>query len=555
MEQLRCTYCGGLLQDRGDCYICESCRTAIRKSAMERLSDQDIFDLNAARRLKDGFRFDEAQAAYDEVLRRNPACEEAAWGAFLSEYGIEYQIEGQKPTFHALSPVPVYKNRYYDKLSPEHQHEADEVIEFKRREVMRGVEKLDAYDVFLSLKIDGESGAKTPEYEWAMQLYYDLREQGYKVFFSPQVLKTTNSDWEPYIYRAIQTCRIMLVLTSSIENTNSPWVRNEWRRILSRIKNTPAGERTPVYRVIASDMNCVPVALSGKQVLRHGDYHLRELIEGAVREACTSPEDTESATAGLIQVPQSIRNIKNIPLLKELLRDAGFTNVREFPLHDMDRSDEYPWTDGALASIMIAGEDYNFDGNASYFDPATPILLTYHSWATGTVSGNSKTTSTGASDPQNAEDWFTLGQNAFKAQNYEEAVKCYRKAAEQGNVVAQNNLGFCYSKGYGVTQSRAEALKWYRKAAKQGNAAAQNNLGDCYFFGLCVPQNCAEAVKWYRSAALQGDAVAQHNLGFCYAGGYGVSKNRAEAIKWYRLAAEQGNTNAQEKLTKLGIAR
>ena len=138
MEQLRCTYCGGALQDRGDHYICDSCRTKIQKTAMDLLSEQDIFDLNAARRLKETFRFDEAQAAYDQVLRRNPACEEAAWGAFLSEYGIEYQAEEQKPTFHALSAVPVYKSRYYDKMSPEHQHEADEAIELKRREVMRG---------------------------------------------------------------------------------------------------------------------------------------------------------------------------------------------------------------------------------------------------------------------------------------------------------------------------------------------------------------------------------------------------------------------------------
>ena len=411
------------------------------------------------------------------------------------------------------------------------------------------METLPSYDVFLSLKINAEGGGRTPEYEWGMQLYYDLREMGYKVFFSPQVLRTTNSDWEPYIYRAIQTCRIMLVLTSSIDNANSPWVRNEWRRILSRIQNTPAGERSPVYRVIAKDMNCVPPLLSGKQVLLHGDMHLLGLIESAVKEACAAPEETESPTAGLIQVPQSIRNIRNIPLLKELLRDAGFTNIRDFPLHDMEGADGYPWKEGALASIMIAGEDYAFDGNTRYFDPGTPILVTYHSLAKDSISENERTTS----ESQTAADWFTLGLNAYNTQNYTEAVKWYRKAAEQGNADAQNNLGFCYSKGYGITQSRAEAIKWYRKAAEQGNAAAQNNLGDCYYYGRSVAQDYIEAVRWYRMAAEQGDAVAQNNLGFCYSKGYGVLQSRTESINWYCKAAEQGNTDAQANLRKLGF--
>ncbi len=561
MEQLRCTYCGGLLQDRGDFYICESCRTKIKKSAMERLSDQDIFDLNAARRLKDGFRFDEAQEAYDEVLRRNPDCEEAAWGAFLTEYGIEYQVEEQKPTFHALSAVPVYKSRYYDRLSPEHQHEADEAIEFKRREVMRGVETLPSYDVFLSLKIDGEDGRRTPEYEWGMQLYYDLREMGYKVFFSPQVLKTTNSDWEPYIYRAIQTCRIMLVLTSSIDNTNAPWVRNEWRRILSRIKNAPQGEQPPAYRVIASDMNCVPPQLSGKQVLLHGDYHLRELIEGAVGEACAAPEEAASPAAGLIQVPQSVRSIKNIQLIKELLRDAGFTNIRDFPLHDMDGTDGYPWEEGALASIMVAGEDYNFDGNAKYFDPGTPVLITYHCVSEEAVAEQKAREEAERKAREEAEqkrkqeqaeqnpaEWFRLGLNAYNLKNYAEAVKWFRKAAEQGDADAQFNLAVCYENGEGVRQDFAEAVKWYCKAAEQGNAAAQNNLGECYYYGRSVAQDYAEAVKWYSMAAEQGNASAQFNLALCYLNGKGVKQDNAEAVKWFRKAAEQGDAGAQFNL-------
>lgn len=150
---------------------------------------------------------------------------------------------------------------------------------------------------------------------------------------------------------------------------------------------------------------------------------------------------------------------------------------------------------------------------------------------------------------------FRLGyfyrQGLGGTQDNKEGVKWYRKAAEQGSASAQYNLGVCYYCGYGVTQDYQEAVSWYQKAAEQGNTGAQNNLGYCYHKGLGVPQNDKEAVKWYLKAAKQGDAYAQNNLGDCYENGLGVKKDKQEAIKWYRKAAEQGNDGAIKKLKEL----
>ena len=77
-------------------------------------------------------------------------------------------------------------------------------------------------------------------------------------------------------------------------------------------------------------------------------------------------------------------------------------------------------------------------------------------------------------------------------------IEKYRKAAEQGNVMAQNSLGWCYYFGKGVTQDYTEALKWYRKTAEQGNAMAQCMLGESYYYGNGVERDYTEAVKWYR---------------------------------------------------------
>ena len=146
------------------------------------------------------------------------------------------------------------------------------------------------------------------------------------------------------------------------------------------------------------------------------------------------------------------------------------------------------------------------------------------------------------------EEMFQNGSEHHDKKNYTEAVKWYRKAAEQGFADAQNSLGFCYENGEGVTKDILEAVKWYRKAAEQGFAKAQCNLGYCYEKGKGVTQDYYEAVKWYRKAAEQGLARAQHNLGYCYDIGNGVTQDYYEAVKWYRKAAEQGHATAQNNL-------
>ena len=98
--------------------------------------------------------------------------------------------------------------------------------------------------------------------------------------------------------------------------------------------------------------------------------------------------------------------------------------------------------------------------------------------------------------------------------DYAEAVKLYRKAAEQGHAKAQYNLGWMYRNGYGVPQDYTEALKWYRKAADQGHAGSMNNIGYLFEKGNGVPQNYQTAKEWYLKA-LNNDpnfTLAKNNL-------------------------------------------
>ena len=147
---------------------------------------------------------------------------------------------------------------------------------------------------------------------------------------------------------------------------------------------------------------------------------------------------------------------------------------------------------------------------------------------------------------------YSLGlQYESWAQDYVEALKWYRKAAERGYFEAQFKLGEMYANGKGVAKDDVEALKWYRKAAQQRYATQFNHLGAMYYDGEGAPEDAAEAVEWYRKLTEQGShgreliQRAQFQLGFIYSNGEGVAQDHVEAAKWYREVAEQGDVKAQ----------
>jgi TPR repeat protein len=157
-------------------------------------------------------------------------------------------------------------------------------------------------------------------------------------------------------------------------------------------------------------------------------------------------------------------------------------------------------------------------------------------------------------DKGDAKARYELGRAFFSgtlgvAKDETEAVKWFRKAAEQNVADAQFSLGVCYAIGQGVMKDDAEAVKWFRKAAEQSDARAQYNLGVRYTTGQGVAKDDAEAVKWFRKAAEQDLADAQYNLGACYDSGEGVAKDEIEAYKWWLLAAGHGNEDAKYNIT------
>lgn len=150
--------------------------------------------------------------------------------------------------------------------------------------------------------------------------------------------------------------------------------------------------------------------------------------------------------------------------------------------------------------------------------------------------------------------------------------KVLKKAAEQGVVDAQYDLGLAYLKGRSdFEQEIFRAVIWFGEAAKQGHEGArkeldvllpeirvkaekdnsqyyQHVLAECHFYGWGVEENDDEALKWYRKAAERGYAPSMFKLGYCYEEGFGVEKDMEKALEWYRKAAELDDSDAKQRM-------
>jgi TPR repeat protein len=132
--------------------------------------------------------------------------------------------------------------------------------------------------------------------------------------------------------------------------------------------------------------------------------------------------------------------------------------------------------------------------------------------------------------------------------NLGKAAERYRKAADKGDTSAQNDLGWLYENGWGVSKDLEKAAELFQKAADKGNASAQHNLGWLYENGWGVSKDLGKAADLYRKAADKGTAHAQNNLGWLYQNGLGVTKNLTKAAELFRKAADQGFPRGQSNL-------
>ncbi|MBO5223770.1 MAG: leucine-rich repeat protein [Clostridia bacterium] len=190
-------------------------------------------------------RFDLAKKQYESIIAQYPDDNEAYWCKLLCVYGIEYVedslTEKKLPTCHRTVTESIFDNSEYKLIMSRATAEEKAIYEAEakeidriQKEILAKADKEEPYDIFICYKeteIDGKK--RTLDAQHATKIYTYLTEHGYKVFFSRITLKgKLGSEYEPVIYSALKSAKVMLHVTTSAEHTNAPWVRNEWSRFL-----------------------------------------------------------------------------------------------------------------------------------------------------------------------------------------------------------------------------------------------------------------------------------------------------------------------------------
>lgn len=268
MAVFKCKMCGGNLNvhEGKTVFECEYCGT--NQTIPSADNEKKVNSFNRANHLRSECDFDKAAGVYESIVSDFPEEPEAYWGLCLCKFGIEYvddRVTGKKvPTCHRTSYESIFDDSNFDMVMEWADSEARSIYRAEAKEIDRLQNEIlsiakneQPFDVFICYKeTDDKTGLRTVDSELAHDIYDVLTEKGYKVFFSRITLKSKlGQDFEPYIFSALNSARIMLALGTKYEYYNAPWVKNEWSRFLEFMTKDKTKTLIPCFRDIdAYDM-------------------------------------------------------------------------------------------------------------------------------------------------------------------------------------------------------------------------------------------------------------------------------------------------------------
>ena len=260
MALLKCKMCGGDLEIIEDVNIaeCEYCGTKQTVPVADNEKKLGLF--NRANRLRMASEFDKAASVYENIISDFPEEAEAYWGLCLCNYGIEYVDDpatGKKiPTCHRSSFESILDSNDFemvmenaDAVSRKQYRDEAKAIEELRKAILEVSSKEEPYDIFICYKETDEKGDRTIDSVIAQDVYNELTDKGYRVFFSRITLEDKlGQEYEPYIFAALNSAKIMLAFGTDYEYYNAVWVKNEWSRFLQLIARGEKKTLIPCYK-------------------------------------------------------------------------------------------------------------------------------------------------------------------------------------------------------------------------------------------------------------------------------------------------------------------
>lgn len=340
MAVFKCKICGGTLSvnDNDSVAVCEYCGTT---QTLPKLDDEKRIQLyDRANYFRRENEFDKAMGIYEMILSEDNEDYEAYWGIVLCRYGIQYvedpRTSKRIPTVNRSQFTSIFEDgdylnaiKYSDELQREiFKNEATAIDKIQKR-ILEISSKEEAFDVFICYKETDKLGNRTQDSVYAQDIYTALTKEGYKVFFARITLEDKlGSAYEPYIFAALNSAKVMLVVGTEKDNFNAVWVKNEWSRYLSLIKSGKNKTLIPVYKNITPyDMPEEFAFLQSQDMSKIG--FMQDLIRGVDKLVGKN----KTVVKETVVVNNTNGNINTEPLLKRafmFLEDGDWNSANVY---------------------------------------------------------------------------------------------------------------------------------------------------------------------------------------------------------------------------------
>ena len=371
MTVFKCKMCGGALEVKEGMTVCE-CEYCGSTQTVPQLDDEKKINLfSRANRLRSACEFDKASGIYEAIIADFPEEAEAYWGLILCRFGIEYVDDprtGKKiPTCHRSSFESIMDDQdfemvmeYSDPTSRTVYRNEAKAIEKLRIGINEVSSKEAPYDIFICYKETDAMGERTLDSVIAQDVYDALVEKGYRVFFSRITLEDKlGEEYEPYIFAALNSSKVMLVFGTDYEYFNAVWVKNEWSRFLALIEKGEKKTLIPCYKGIdAYDMPKEFARLQAQDMGKVGS--IQDLLRG-IEKILGARTGTNSNLISLSTVATNSAIASIESLLKRafvFLEDKNWDSANEYAerVLDIDPENGQAYLVKLLADLQVSSE-------------------------------------------------------------------------------------------------------------------------------------------------------------------------------------------------------
>lgn len=380
MAIIKCKMCGGDIELTADKTFgtCEFCGSTMTLPKID--DDQRAAAFNRGNHFRRIGEFDKALAVYERIVREDDTDAEAHWCCALCRFGIEYVEDPATyeylPTCHRasfdsfLEDVDYLAAVEHSEGITKRQYQKDGA---KIAEVQRGIlatsQNAEPYDVFICYKESDADGNRTRDSLLAQDIYYQLTEQGRKVFFARITLEdVAGTQYEPYIFAALNSAKVMIVVGTKAEYLNAVWVKNEWSRFLAMMKKDRHKLLLPCYRDM--DPYDMPEALSVLQSYDMGKIgFIQDLTRGIAKVLDAGKKPVASKETVVVQQAGGT-NIA--PLLKRafmFLEDGDWNSADEYceKVLDIDPECAHAYLGKLMAELHVKSQE-DLKNQAEPFD-------------------------------------------------------------------------------------------------------------------------------------------------------------------------------------------